>query len=406
MDFKLLSLLLYAAAFLYRLLLSFLDWRSKDNPVPENVRDVYDGEKYARWLKYHGETCALDLVETVTEFVIYFALLAFDVLPRLAPSGNVYLAAVEVLLFVLVLDAVAGAVFSYVGSMVIDEKYGFNKRTMKTFVIDQIRSFLISGVLTLGMVCLFILIYEALGDWTLLLFSGIMALFLLGLAALHPVFSKLFNKFTPMPDGELREKLTALLTANGYTVRQIQVMDGSRRDSRANAYFSGFGKMKTIVLYDTLLDTMTTDEIVAVFAHELGHGLHKDTLRSMPLSVLQVVVIVLAVWLTVRTGVLYPDFGFAGVNYGFAYVLVSIVELPLLTPLLSLMSNALTRRAEYRADAHAVKEGCGRDLVTALKKLSSDSLSDLAPSPLLVKLYYSHPTLSQRIAAIEKADTK
>lgn len=406
MDFKILGLILFAASFLYELLLSFLDWRSKDNPVPENVRDVYDGEKYARWLSYHGENCALDLVNTVVGFVIYLALLAFDILPRLAPSGNVYLAAIEVLLFVLTLDALVGAVFAYVSSMVIDEKYGFNKRTMKTFLVDQLKSYLISAVLTLGMVCLFILIYEALGDWTLLLFSGIMAVFLLGVSALYPVFSKIFNKFTPLPDGELREKLTALLTANGYTVREIQVMDGSRRDSRANAYFSGFGKMKTIVLYDTLLDTMTTDEIVAVFAHELGHGLHKDMLKSAPLNVLQVVVIVLAVWLTVRTDALYPDFGFAGVNYGFAYVLASVIELPLLMPLFSLVSNALTRRAEYRADAHAVKEGYGRDLVTALKKLNRDSLADLAPSPLLVKLYYSHPTLSQRIAAIERADSE
>lgn len=403
MDFKVLGLAVFAVTFLYQLLLSFLDWRSKDNPVPENVRDVYDGEKYKTWLSYHGETCAMDLVNTVVGFVLYFALLGLDVFPKIAPSGNVYLAATEVLLFVLTLDALTGAVSGYISSMVIDEKYGFNKRTIKTFLVDQVKSYLISVVLSLGLVCLFILIYEALGDWTLLLFSGIMAVILLGVSALYPFLSKIYNKFTPLADGELREKLTDLLTKNGYTVREIQVMDGSKRDSRANAYFSGLGKTKTIVLYDTLIDTMTPDEIVAVFAHELGHGLHKDTLKNAPIAVLQMVFIVLAIWLTVRTGAIYPDFGFAGVNYGFAYVLASLIELPLIMPLFSLMSNALTRRAEYRADAHAVKEGYGKDLVTALKKLSRDSLSDLAPSPLLVKLYYSHPTLSQRIAAIERA---
>ncbi len=403
MNFKIIGLVIFAVTFLYELLLAFLDWSSKDNPTPENVRDVYDGEKYKKWLSYHGETCAADLVNTVAGFVIYLALLGFDVLPKIAPSGNVYLAAIEVLLFVLTLDALTGGVYGYVNSMVIDEKYGFNKRTVKTFLVDQLKSYLISVVLTVGLVCLFILIYEALGDWTLLLFSGIMAAILLGISALYPFFSKIYNKFTPLPDGELREKLTALLTKNGYTVREIQVMDGSRRDSRANAYFSGFGKTKTIVLYDTLIDTMTPDEIVAVFAHELGHGLHKDTLKNAPIAVLQVVFIVVAIWLTVRTGAIYPDFGFAGVNYGFAYVLASVIELPLIMPLFSLVSNAVTRRAEYRADAHAVEEGYGKELVSALKKLSGDSLSNLAPSPLLVKLYYSHPTLSQRIAAIERA---
>ncbi len=402
MNFKLLGLALFTVTFLYELLLSYLDWRSKDNPVPENVRDVYDGEKYKTWLKYHGENCALDLVNTAAGFVVYFALLALDVLPRIARSGNVYVSAIWLLLFVMTLDALMGGVYSYVSSMVIDEKYGFNKRTVKTFLADQVKSYLISTALTVGLVCLFILIYEALGDWTLLLFSGIMAVILLGISALYPLFSRIYNKFTPLPDGELREKLTALLTKNGYTVRQIQVMDGSKRDSRANAYFSGMGKMKTIVLYDTLIDTMTPDEIVAVFAHELGHGLHKDTLKNAPVAVLQVVFIVLAIWLTVRTGAIYPDFGFDGVNYGFAYVLASIIELPLIMPLFSLASSALSRRAEYRADAHAVKEGYGRDLITALKKLNRDSLANLAPSPVLVKLSYSHPTLSQRIAAIER----
>ncbi len=401
MNFKLLGLILYAVSFVYELLMQFLDWRSKDNPVPENVRDVYDAERYATWLRYHGENCAVDLISTVVSFLIYLALLLLDVLPRVAPSENPYLAAIELLMFIMTLDALAGAVFSYISSMVIDTKYGFNKRTVKVFVVDQIKSYVISSGVTVALVCGFAAIYRALGDWTLVLFSAIVAVILAAVSALYPFLSKVFNKFTPLPDGELRDKLTALLTKNGYTVRAIQVMDGSRRDTRANAYFSGFGKTKTIVLYDTLLDTMTADEIVAVFAHELGHGLHKDTLKTMPLSALQVVFIVLAVWLTVRTGAIYPDFGFEGVNYGFAFFLASVIELPIIMPVFSLLSSGLTRRAEYRADAHAVSEGYGPELISALKKLSRDSLTNLSPSPIQVKLYYSHPTLSQRIAAIE-----
>ena len=403
MDFKALALVLYTISFLYELFMQYLDWKSKDNPIPANVRDVYDGEKYTKWLHYHAEGCALQLAEAVVSYLFYLLLLLFAVFPRFAPSANPYLAALEMMVIVLALEAVIGAVFSYIDAMVIDQKYGFNKRTLKVFLVDQVKSFVINTALTVGLVLLFALIYRSLGDWTLLLFTGIAAAIMLAVTVLYPILSKIYNKFTPLPEGELRDKLTNLLTKNGYKVRQIQVMDGSRRDSRANAYFSGHGRTKTIVLYDTLLDTMTADEIVAVFAHELGHGLHKDTWKTLPISVLQIVCIVLAVWLTVRTESIYTWFGFEGVNYGFAFFLASVVELPLILPLFSLAANAVMRRAEYRADAHAVKEGYGADLISALKKLSRDSLTNLSPSPVAVKLYYSHPTLSQRIAAIEKA---
>lgn len=405
MNYKILGLSLYGIWFVYNMVMQYVSWRSKNNPVPENVRDVYDAEKYAEWQRYHRETCGVNLIFSLLSSLIFLTIFLSDLLPRIAVSENAYLGAAEVLLVMMAIEALLDAGLHYVSYMKIDQKYGFNQRTMKTFLIDELKSFVISAVLNTALLCLFILIYRSLGDWTLLLFSGVVAAIVLGIMVLYPFLSRIFNKFTPLEEGELREKLTALLEKNGYRVRQIQVMDGSKRDSRANAYFSGYGKTKTIVLYDTLIQTMTTDEIVAVFAHELGHGLHKDTLKTLPISLIQVVAIVLTVWLTVRTGAIYPDFGFAGVNYGLAYILASAIELPLLMPLFSLWANSVTRRAEYRADAHAVKEGYGPELVSALKKLTRDSLDNLAPSPIEVTLYYSHPTLSQRIAAIEAASS-
>ena len=181
-------------------------------------------------------------------------------------------------------------------------------------------------------------------------------------------------------------------------------MDASRRTTKSNAYFTGFGKMKTIVLYDTLVESMTPDEICAVFAHEMGHGLHKDTLKRQFLSFGQMLILGLLAWLTLRTTELFLDFGFSGMNYGFAIILIMSVEFPLVAPLFGLLTNWISRRAEYRADAQAVKEGYGEELISGLKKLSKNNLADLAPSPLLVKLEYSHPTLSQRIDAIRKAE--
>jgi STE24 endopeptidase len=244
--------------------------------------------------------------------------------------------------------------------------------------------------------------HQWLGDWLILAFAGGMTAVLLFFSFLYPFFSKIFNKFTPLEEGELKDRITALLEKNGYKVRAIQVMDASRRSTKSNAYFTGFGKMKTIVLYDTLVQAMTPEEICAVFAHEMGHGLHKDTLKIQFLSFGQMLVLGLLSWLTLRTPEIFASFGFSRVNYGFAIILIMSVEFALIAPLFGLLSNWISRRAEYRADAQAVEEGYGDALISGLKKLARENFSELAPSPLLVKLEYSHPTLSQRITAIEK----
>ncbi len=181
------------------------------------------------------------------------------------------------------------------------------------------------------------------------------------------------------------------------------MMDASKRSTKSNAHFTGFGKMKTIVLYDTLVQSMTTDEICAVFAHEMGHGLHKDTLKNQILSFIQMLILGVLAWLTLRSPEIFRSFGFDTVNYGFAIFLIMGVEFALIAPLFGLLVNWFSRKAEYRADAQAVKEGYGASLVSALKKLAKENFADLSPHPLLMKLEYSHPTLSQRIEAIEKA---
>ena len=292
--------------------------------------------------------------------------------------------------------------FSWYNTMNIEERYGFNKSTAKTFWADQVKEFFIGLILMTGIGALLMWVHQALGDWLILAFAILMTFFALIISFLYPVISKIFNKFKPLEDGELKEKLVHLLEKNGYKVRDIKVMDASRRTTKSNAYFSGFGKMKTIVLYDTLVESMTPDEICAVFAHELGHGLHKDTLRNQILSFVQMAVLGVLAWLTLRTEGIFTAFGFDGINYGFAIILIMSVEFAFISPLFGLLVNYFSRRAEYRADAQAVKEGYGDQLISALKKLARQNYADLAPSSLLVKLEYSHPTLSQRITAIEK----
>ena len=403
MNIKAIVLIILTVDCFYAMALHLIRMRSAGNPVPENVADVYDPETYRKWKQYHGDKTRLAMITSTVSWVISMLLMALNVYAAFAAlfPKTLFLQMLAVMLLS-ALAELSAIPFSWYDTMHIEEKYGFNRSSKKTFWADQLKSFLISLILMAAVGGLLIWIHQALGDWMIVVFAGVLMLIVLLIVFLFPVFSRIFNKFTPLEDGELKDRLTGLLEKHGYHVRAIQVMDASRRTTRSNAYFTGFGKMKTIVLYDTLVSRMTADEICAVFAHELGHGLHRDTLRNQVFTFLQMLVIGVLAWLTLRSAWIYPPFGFDGVNYGFAMILIMSVEFALIAPLFSLLINRFSRKAEYRADGQAVKEGYSESLIEGLKKLSKENLADLSPSPLLVKLTYSHPTLSQRITAIEK----
>lgn len=402
MNYKLIAVIIIIVTWLYEMLLELLDRRSANNPIPENVADVYDTETYKKWRAYHAEKSRLSFISQTLSFVISLVLIlsnAYPAFSSLFPKTD-FLQMLAVFLLSALTDLLLLPV-SWYNTMVIEEKYGFNRTDKKTFWLDTLKETLISLVLMTLIGLLLMWVHKSLGDWMIVVFTVVMTLLVLGISFLSPILTKIFNKFTPLEDGELKDKLTALLEKHGYKVRAIQVMDASRRSTKSNAYFTGFGKMKTIVLYDTLMAQMTTDEICAVFAHEMGHGLHKDTLKNQIFSVIQMFLMAILAWITLRTPEIFNSFGFDGINYGFAIALIGF-EFALFSPLFSLLVNAHSRKAEYRADQQAVQEGYGASLISGLKKLIRENFGDLAPDPLLVKLTYSHPTLSQRITAIEK----
>jgi len=404
MNYKLLALTLFGLEFLYKTWIDFLDWKSMRNPIPACVADVFDEKEYQRWKDYHTEKAKLGLYSSCTGFVI--ALLAlglnwYSAFAGLFPEHPIW-GIFSVLLFDSLINLIT-LPFSYYNVMTIEEKYGFNRSTKKTFWMDQVKSFVISLIIMTLIGMLIMGIHVWLGDWLILVMAVTLTLLILAFTFLYPFFSKIFNKFVDLEDGELKEKLTALLQKNGYQVRAIQVMDASKRTTKMNAYFTGFGKMKTIVLYDTLKEAMSADEICAVFSHEMGHGLHKDTLKNHVLTFVQMLILAALAWFTLRTPEIFEAFGFDDVNYGFAMLLIMSVEFAVFAPLFGLITNVVSRRAEYRADAQAVKEGYGDALISALKLLAKSNFANLSPDPLVVKLTYSHPTLSQRFDAIEKA---
>lgn len=407
MNWKLFILALVVVRFAYDMVLSFIKIRSTGNPMPQNVADLYDAQTYTRWKAYRKEHGRLSVIFTVLTFVVNMVLLVLNVYASFAQlfPDNFFCQLLAVLLLDTLVAIPFNVIQSYIDNMVIEEKYGFNRTTMKTFTIDQIRSILLNLILAVALVTALGGMYMGLGDWVILVFAGAMFLVMLGVIFLYPFFSRLGNKFVPLEDGALKDRLQALLTKHGYQVRAIEVMDGSRRTTRSNAYFTGFGKTKTIVLYDNILNSLTEDEICAVFAHELGHGVHKDVLKSQILSIGNLFIMSLVMWLSVKLVGIHTAFGFDMLNYGFAYIIAGAI-LSIISPLEEMGINAYMRRCEYRADRMAVEEGYGDQLISGLKKLNTEGFGHLSPSKVQVVLEYNHPPLSERIAAIEKYNKK
>ena len=403
MQLKWLVIIAVIFSGIYTTLLNIVRFRSSNNPTPESVADVYDADTYAKWKKYSAEHSILYIVSDLIACLISVALLVTDLFSKFASlfPQTIFWQLFSVILLQVAFSTILGCIFNYISTMKIEEKYGFNKSTIKTFVFDQIRSLIVGLILSLIIAGLLAICHTWLGDWMLVIFTCALFLLTLAISFLYPIFSRIGNKFTPLEDGELKERLVSLLTKHGYNVKAIEVMDASRRTTKLNAYFTGFGKMKTIVLYDNLVNTMSTEEICAVFAHEMGHGLNKDVLKNQILNIINLFIMAVVAWVCVREVTFYTQFGFEQVNYGFAYILIGAL-LGFIQPLTALFVNWSSRRAEYKADKQAVAEGYGEDMIFALKKLSKDNFAHLAPSKINVVLEYSHPPLSERIEAIKK----
>ena len=401
---KILIVLLALLGSAYTLALSIVQRRSANNPTPDNLKDVYDAETYEKWKKYSAEHSRLSIVSNIIAAVVTVALLLSDAYAYFASifPDTWFMQIFSVVLLEVAVSTVAGIVESYVSNMIIEQKYGFNRTSIKTFIFDRIRSLILGLLLSCSLAMLIAVIYENVGAWMVIIFAAAMFAMSLLMTFLYPVFSRIGNKFTPLEDGELKDKLLALLNKYGYKVKAIEVMDASRRTTKLNAYFTGFGKMKTIVLYDNLLTAMSEDEICAIFAHEMGHGLHKDVLKGQILNIFQMVLIGAMALGTLSVPEFYTAFGFEGINYGFTYILLG-VGLGVLQPLIGLISNAMSRAHEYRADRQAVIEGYGEAMITAFKKLAKDNFSHLSPSRINVALEYSHPPLDRRVEEVEKA---
>lgn len=402
LDLKILIILLVVISTVYSVILNLFKRRSATNPIPDSVKDVYDDESYEKWRAYNADHSRLDLISSLVSGIASILLLvtnAYSAFASLFPADWFGYQVLAVIFLDTIVGELARLGFSYYSTFAIEEKYGFNKSTNKTFVIDKIRGFIVNFLLMAFLAMILALLHMWLGDALIILFTVVMFLFGLLISFLYPILSRIGNKFISLEDGELRTRLTELLESHGYKVRDIKVMDASRRTTKLNAYFTGFGSTKTIVLFDNLVNAMTPDEICAVFAHELGHGINKDTLKMQIMNIGNFLIMAILAWVGVSFPELHHAFGFTGINYGFAIILVGIF-LAMVNPFSAMVINAYSRKAEYRADRQAVLEGYGEAMIMALKKLAKENFAELAPTRISVLLEYSHPPLAERINAV------
>ena len=407
---SILVLSVIVVVFVFDLLITVLNFNQRKLPLPENVRGIYDEAAYQKWLSYTNDKLRMEWIGKTINLVMMVLLLSlgfFGALESLASSLSPN-PIVQTLIFLglfMGLTSLLSLPFEWIDTFKIEAKYGFNTTTPKTFWIDQIKGLalgsLLFGVLVSILNGLYLTFQTRLVDFAVtawLVIMGVMvALFILNVK----VFVRLFNKLKPIEDAQLKEKINALASQAGFNVKSIFTMDASKRSTKLNGFYSGLGKTGEIVLYDTLLNKMNHEEILAVLAHELGHAKHKDTLRMLIVqnSILGTFMIGIA-WI-LSTPSLFTAFGLSGIHFGFAFVLFTILIEPL-TLIYGVQTNAMLRQAEFKADAFSVQLTSKEAMSSVMKILVTENFSNLNPHPLYVLLHYSHPPISERLKAIQE----
>jgi len=412
MEWNAVALLILLALFgLWKLdfIATILNLKALSPDLPREFADVFDAERYAQSQAYTRESARFEIIHSVfslTTLLIFWTLGGFGWLDSLArgliagdiPAGLVFLG----LLFLG--HTLLHLPFSIYDTFVIEEKFGFNKTTPMTFAVDQIKGLLLAAVLGLPLVAGLLWIFGKVPHAWLWAW-GLFVTFQLFLTWLAPtLILPLFNKFTPMADGPLLRAIHAMAQKCGFPLAEISVMDGSKRSTKANAFFTGFGKTKKIALYDTLVEEQTQDEIVAVLAHEIGHFKLRHIVQRLAVSVVQAGALFFLLGLVIDGGKfsreLFDAFGVEKISPHVGFVLFGLLFAPA-SRLLGIAAAAWSRKHEFEADAFAAKAtGNPESLVTALKKLSAKNLSNLTPHPFRVFLDYSHPPVLVRIHAL------
>ncbi len=389
---------------------TFLDTKNAahfNDAIPADLNDIYSEKEYVKSQNYKKTNHNFSIITSTFSIIITVLFFMFDgfalvdAIARYFSQNEIIIALIFFGIIFFASDII-NLPFSYYKIFVIEEKFDFNKTTLKTFILDKIKSWLMLIIIGGGILALITWFYTITTNnfwWYTWIFISVFTIFL------NLFYSKLivpiFNKQIPLEEGELKTAIEQFANKIGFKIQNIYVIDGSKRSLKANAYFSGFGSQKRITLYDTLIKDLTTEEIVAVLAHEIGHYKNKHIIYNMFLSVLLMGFTLYILSLLVGNLYLSQALGVSTNSFHIGLIAFAVLYSPI-SEITSYFMNILSRKFEYQADNFAKNNYNATDLISALKKLSKNSLSNLTPDNLYVKIHYSHPTLLQRIQNLKK----
>lgn len=387
--------------------LDFLNSRHFNKPIPEELEDVFDAKEYQKSQLYKGERYRFSILVSSLSLVatlLFFFLDGFayvDDIARSVSDNEIVIALIFFGIIMLASDFLSTP-FSYYSTFVIEEKYGFNKTTKATFLMDKLKGWLMGAIIGGILLAVIIWFYESTGEYFWLYAWGIITVFTVFINLFYAkLIVPLFNKQTPLEVSTLRSEIERYASKVGFTLDKIFVIDGSKRSTKANAYFSGFGSEKRVTLYDTLIHDLDEDEIVAVLAHEVGHYKRNHIIINLVAAIFSTGFTLWLLSLFIGNPLLsealnisQPSFHIGIVAFGVLYVPISGVT--------GLLMKYLSRKFEYQADDYAKNTYAAKPLISGLKKLSKNSLSNLTPHPLYVFAHYSHPTLLQRFRNLNR----
>ena len=400
-----LSILL--AQFLFKCVIEGVNLINFSNTLPPELANDYPEDKYKRAQNYLKINTWFDLFESALLTIILFTLIltgAFNKIDLFVRSFGYGEIGTGLLFFgILFLGIMIFQLpFQIYDTFVIEEKYGFNRTTPKTFILDFLKQIALTVVLG-GIALTGILwFFETMGSYAWLYCWIALVIYQLALFYIAPTWiMPLFNKFTPLADGDLKSAIDDYAKQEQFALKGIYTMDGSERSTKSNAFFTGFGKNRRVVLFDTLISKHSISELVSILAHEIGHYKYKHILKMQIFGILNAGLMLFVLSWFIKNPGLFQAFGMEHLSIYASFVFFGILYSPIQT-ILSIAFNALSRRFEYQADDYAVKSYHHPEAMTsALKKLSVDNLSNLTPHPWKVIVSYSHPTVIQRIKAIE-----
>lgn len=382
-------------------ILDYLNAKHFNDPLPEELQDVFDEDEYKKSQRYKMERYKLSIITATISLIsilVFFFLDGFafvDGLARSTSDSEIVIALVFFGIIMLASD-ILNTPFSYFSTFVIEEKYGFNKTTRKTFFFDKIKGWLVSVIIGGVLLSAIIWFYQSTGNYFWIYAWGIIAVFTVLMNLFYARFIvPIFNKQTPLESGTLRSKIETYASKVGFTLDKIFVIDGSKRSTKANAYFSGFGSEKRVTLYDTLIKDLDEEEIVAVLAHEVGHYKRNHIVINLFVAIGITGFTLWLLSLFIGNPHLSEALNVSQPSFHIGLIVFAVLYSPI-SGITGLLMNYLSRKFEYQADNYAKKTYAAQPLVSGLKKLSRNSLSNLTPHPLYVVAHYSHPTLLQR----------